>query len=262
MDMSDTPYTNAEGSAPLNPTEETPTLMVHVTAPASLQAGYTFEAEINGDPDKVFTCQVPQGGVTEGQVFLTPLPLTFDGLRLRAPVGHWKDGLCDCCALGVCHPTLWCALCCTQIAMGQIMSRMQLTWLGEYGPIASTANTFRVVVLLVASYYAYSTCLLMAELPYATQGVPTPTSIAVLKFVGSFVFSVWAVYSLCRVRENVRARYQIPETRCAGCEDLCCSLWCSCCVTSQMLRHTGEHETYPAVCCTRTGHPPGTPIVV
>ena len=33
-------------------------IMVHVTAPASLPAGYTFEAEINGDPDKVFTCDV------------------------------------------------------------------------------------------------------------------------------------------------------------------------------------------------------------
>jgi hypothetical protein len=35
-----------------------PLMMVHVTAPASLPAGYTFEAEINGDPNKVFTCEV------------------------------------------------------------------------------------------------------------------------------------------------------------------------------------------------------------
>jgi hypothetical protein len=33
-------------------------ILVHVTAPATLPAGYTFEAEINGDPDKVFTCEV------------------------------------------------------------------------------------------------------------------------------------------------------------------------------------------------------------
>jgi hypothetical protein len=46
-------------SAPLNPSDgEFLPLLVHVTAPASLPAGYTFEAEINGDPDKVFTCEV------------------------------------------------------------------------------------------------------------------------------------------------------------------------------------------------------------
>ena len=33
-------------------------LMVHVTAPASLPAGYTFEALINDDPDRPFTCEV------------------------------------------------------------------------------------------------------------------------------------------------------------------------------------------------------------
>ena len=33
-------------------------MMVHVTAPATLPAGYTFEAEINGDPTKLFNCEV------------------------------------------------------------------------------------------------------------------------------------------------------------------------------------------------------------
>ena len=33
-------------------------IMVHVRAPSTLPAGYTFEAEINGNPEKVFTCEV------------------------------------------------------------------------------------------------------------------------------------------------------------------------------------------------------------
>jgi hypothetical protein len=33
-------------------------LRVFVTAPSTLQAGYTFEAEIHGDPEKVITCEV------------------------------------------------------------------------------------------------------------------------------------------------------------------------------------------------------------
>jgi len=202
----------------------------------------------------------PEGGVEEGQVFLTALPDTFDSPRLNAPTGQWKDGICDFCSTGFCHSSLWCALCCTQIAVGQVMSRMQLTWLGEYGTTASIQNTFKVICILVSSFYVYSTALELAALPYAIG--EAPGMIPALKFFGNFLFSVWALYSLCRTRENVRARYQIPEQRCVGCEDLCCSLWCAPCTTAQLMRHTGEYENYPGVCCSKTGHPPGTPLVV
>jgi hypothetical protein len=33
-------------------------LMIHVTAPATLPAGYTFEAQINGDEHKIVTIEV------------------------------------------------------------------------------------------------------------------------------------------------------------------------------------------------------------
>ena len=33
-------------------------IMVRVTAPANLPAGYTFVAEVNGDPQRTFTCEV------------------------------------------------------------------------------------------------------------------------------------------------------------------------------------------------------------
>lgn len=49
---------NMASSAPLHPNEGSLPLMIHVTAPATLPAGYAFEAEINGDPEKVFTCLV------------------------------------------------------------------------------------------------------------------------------------------------------------------------------------------------------------
>jgi hypothetical protein len=52
---SETPYASATSSDVVRP--DLP-IMVHVTAPATLPAGYTFEAEINGDPNKLFTCHV------------------------------------------------------------------------------------------------------------------------------------------------------------------------------------------------------------
>ena len=107
---SETPYTSAGADLPL---------LIHVTAPATLPAGYTFEAEINGDPAKLCTVEVPAGGVEEGQVFLAPLSKNYDGPRILGPTGHWKDGLFDCFKAGFCHPSFWCSLCCTQVAMAQ-----------------------------------------------------------------------------------------------------------------------------------------------
>lgn len=37
---------------------EMPPLLVRVKAPATLPAGYTFEALLNDDPDRPFTCEV------------------------------------------------------------------------------------------------------------------------------------------------------------------------------------------------------------
>ena len=140
------------------------------------------------------------------------------------------------------------------------MSRLQLTWLGLPGPLNKTRQTFTVVVMLVAAFLVYSTALEIAALPYPVgEG---PIVFPILKFMGNLLFTLWAVYSLCKTRQTLRERFQIPEKHCAGCEDLCCAAFCGCCAVSQMMRHTGEYENYPGTCCNATGHPPGTPLVV
>ena len=193
-------------------------------------------------------------------MFLVPLPQFYKAPRLDVPTGRWKDGLCDFFNAGFCHPSLWCALCCTQIAVGQAITRLSLTWLGEPGPITRTRQAFLAICLLVGSFYTYSIALELASMPYPLE--ETPAYMPSLKFIGNFLFTIWAIYSLCRTRETVRARYQIPEQYCSGCEDLCCSFFCGCCVTAQILRHTGNYETHPGACCTSTGHKPGAPINV
>lgn len=45
-------------------------MMIHVTAPATLPAGYTFEAAINGDEAKLVTVEVVRACVLVG-VFAT-----------------------------------------------------------------------------------------------------------------------------------------------------------------------------------------------
>jgi Cys-rich protein (TIGR01571 family) len=144
--------------------------------------------------------------------------------------------------------------------MAQVISRMQLTWLGQPGPSGNTRPAFTVIVMLVAAFFVYSIALDLAALPYNIN--TTPSYMAILRLSGNFLFTFWSIYALCRTRQSVRARYQIPEQTCQGCEDVCCAVWCGCCATSQMLRHTGEYETYPGVYFSPTGHPPGVPLVV
>jgi len=235
-------------------------LMVNVMAPSTLPAGYTFEAYVNDDKTRPFTCEVPEGGIREGQSFLVPLPPSKGIDRINAPIGRWKDGLFDCFSVGICHPSLCCAVFCSRISMAQIMTRMSLTWLGKPGQRISTKDTFKVVVLLVVSYAIYANALGFASLEYSAEELPV--SISVMRSVGSLFFFVWSVYALCKTRQSVRQQYSIPEEQCVGCEDLCCSLWCTCCSLGQMARHTGEYETYPGTCCSSTGHPQGTPLTI
>jgi len=240
------------------------TTMVNVIAPATLPEGYTFEAIIS---DRTFTVTVPPGGVTEGQTFLAPLPPNEEdnGPRVVVQTGRWKDGLLGCFNAGICHPHLCCALWCTQISMAQVMKRMKLTWLGEPGEDHSTSNTFKIVMTIVVAYFIYSVSLdaVSPSLlnPDADEEEQSP-AIAAAKLIGSLLFVTYSIYSLCKTRQSVREKFHIPEEHCCGCEDLCCSLFCSCCTAAQMARHTGEYETYPGMCCTETGLPSNAPAVV
>lgn len=146
------------------------------------------------------------------------------------------------------------------VLMAQVMQRMQLTWLGEPGPISSTRNSFKIVLTVVVVYCFYSSALGMPILPHSN--ILTAVWFPHFRFWGGLLFAFWFLYALCKTRENVRFRYSIEEEHCLGCEDCCCALACTCCTVSQLARHTGDYETYPSVCCSETGHPPGAPLTV
>lgn len=236
----------------------TPPVLVYVLAPATLHAGHTFDAEVQGFEGLHFPVTVPDGGVIEGQEFLVPLPDNFNGLRINAPTGRWKEPFFDCLTYGCCHPSLCCALWCTQIAMAQIMTRMNLTFLGEPGRRDTTRDTFKIVCALFLSYTIYSIAL---EIATPSVGVNEATNpiISLLKAFGTVAFTFYAIYALMRTRESVRTKHSIPVGRFGAWEDLCASIWCSCCAVSQMARHTGEYEVYKGVCFSDRGLEEGAP---
>ena len=204
---------------------------------------------------------------------MVPLSESDGFSRINAPTGKWKDSLCDCFSLGICHPSLCCPFFCGTISMAQIMSRMSLTWLGEPGERARTKDTFKVVVMLYVAYMIFSNAMELASQSYYTidqdtglvntMDVPAYNWLMRMRMIGIVLFSIWSLYSLCKTRQSVRRQYSIPEEQYRGCEDCCCATFCSCCcILGQMARHTGEYENYPGVCCSSTGHHEGAPMTV
>jgi Cys-rich protein (TIGR01571 family) len=236
--------------------------MVQVVAPLTLSEGATFAAKLDDSDGRFFTVTVPPGGVVEGQSFMVPLPPDFNDPRINAPYGHWKDGPFDFLSLGYLHSSFCCALCCTQIAMGQVMQRARLDWLGAPTSKEIAENTFKIVLALSIASLFFSFSLNQFENTYWANGVSSPSTLISFKTAGEFLFFLWSVYALYRTRRSIRERYAIPEERCVGCEDLCCSVFCSCCAVSQMARHTGEYETYNGVYLSETGLPPDAPMAL
>ena len=78
-----------------------------VVAPQTLDAGYTFNAQVDGID---FVVTVPEGGVTEGQAFEVPYPsktgatnatpatnATASAGSTEKITGRWRNDLCSCC---------------------------------------------------------------------------------------------------------------------------------------------------------------------
>lgn len=249
-----------------------PTQLVEVVAPSTLQAGYTFMADVGG---KHVSVTVPEGGVKEGQRFTVPVPAdaagestALTGTANNIPRGHWRDGLCDCCSYGPFHPHLWNAWCCPLILMGQVLTRMNMSWLGERNS-PNSSSTFTRLVWLVVIYIAVN-ILFSPPSPVAhvigegedigvevIQPPINPITYGIYQAV-NFAYGLYALIILVKLRAAIRERYSLPnQTHCGDlAEDVCCSLCCACCTNAQLARHTADYNERRAVCCSNTGLPP------
>mmetsp|Transcript_26314 Transcript_26314/g.77814 ORF Transcript_26314/g.77814 Transcript_26314/m.77814 type:complete len:186 (+) Transcript_26314:572-1129(+) len=172
-----------------------------------------------------------------------------------------------------------CPLCClSPVALGQIMTRMRLTFFANHGPRSRTRNTFKILVCLA---------LLRFSLVVVFGSVPEWKIDSMWKEVDSLpnqilggvglALVVLKVFLTAMTRRRVRRRYDIPPSglccgccrgccgNCCGfddcCEDICRAVFCGCCTVAQMGRHTADYETYRGVCCSSTGLPPAAPEV-
>lgn len=270
MTVTETQYTaiavailpDQEASEKVSP-EVNPCL--EVEAPATLPEGYTFDAQFDG---ATFPVTVPAGGVQQGQKFVVPYPAAARESaaapappRSSIPVGRWKDGLCDCCRFGCCHPACCNAFWCPLILLGQVMTRLKLTWLASEGTAAQASKTFRIMMIITVTYIVLSqayAAVLNATASTDAYGHPS-TAYVVTYYVGEALRLTYFVFLVClviRTRRHIRQKYRIPEGDCGGCDDCCSSFWCACCAVAQMARHTADYDTYAGQCCSETGLPP------
>lgn len=150
---------------------------------------------------------------------------------------------------------------------------MRLTWLGGPGSVRQVASTFKTVVFIWFLYLILDQCLSIgfysyypeyqsfdpnAYETYEEMWADAPSGAIIIHYVQDalhFVFWLYLLIATIKARRAVRQQYEIPEHSCSGCEDCCCSFWCHCCTTMQMMRHTADYDSYPAACCTETGLP-------
>jgi Cys-rich protein (TIGR01571 family) len=176
-------------------------------------------------------------------------------------VGKWKSGLCDCCKYGACHKALLTAWCCAPLLLGQLLTRMKMTWLGE-GTTTSEQYmyTFRnVLIVAIVDYIINSIYSCTPDLPDEVDGeivmVPgdcTSWQLSVTSWV-DFFFWLYTFICLVRLRVAVRAKYNIPEENCEGCEDEVCILCCPCLSAVQIAHQTADYDNEKAYFFTKSG---------
>ena len=248
---------------------------IAVIAPATLQEGYAFVAQVDG---RSFTVTVPSGGVEEGQRFVVPYPTVFHESHgtpatatstttvagnavvvvatptnassnnnkvdlLGAPRGRWRNDLCDCCEVCCCTGMCCNSFCCTGIVVGQIAQRFHLTFCGERTP-SSYSGTFNAWATIWAIY---------------VFGLYVGIELQI-------VMGIFMAFVIMNIRYNMRKHYDIKPTCCHGCDgkmdDFCCGCCCTCCTVIQMARHTHNQHQYPYQCCSPTGLDPHVPECV
>ena len=257
--------------------------MVRVVAPATLSAGYTFEASVD---DHSFVVAVPDGGVKQGQEFEVPYPEEHAMDRGREENEHHDDG-----DMSERDPE----------DKSDSADDSDIDYVDSYeeenekepvvDSLGAVQGQWRVGLFSCCDVLTQATCwmgllcqpVLLAQILTRLQltwkserGSPEETSmtfnrivisnlvvlslgqVPFLGYATTFVFYILFLFSTYKLRRYMRARYGIPNAvMCRklgqGTEDCLTVTLCGCCATIQMARQTHDDKEYPGHCCTNTG---------
>jgi len=177
--------------------------------------------------------------------------------------GSWRDGTRDWCAL------LWLTLCCPVVALGQVMTRLNLNMCARPRGTRGGTSACRGLAVLAVLYFAVTQVLVVATTlsllmeddddhnddgnkKRGDNDLPAGLTLF-LRLLGAS-FSLYVCCLTMRTRSYVRRKYRIPEECCCvGCEDCLCAYCCPYLSIVQMSRHTGDFRTHRAALCSETG---------
>ena len=141
------------------------------------------------------------------------------------------------------------------VLLGQVMTRMSRDWFGGEGERPSRSNTCYIVLaiwlvvivirnLILGSMQRATYCAggwqwidngqVYIKCPDGSIEYPSDRyfNLGTAMTVIGFCFFLYMLIATCRTRAYTRQKYQIRTGSCGGCEDCCCSFWCSCCTVS------------------------------
>ncbi len=227
----------------------------------------------------------PPQGVQEGEMICiqTEPKIEESSTLFRIPLGSWKDGLCDFCKYGPCHPSFLISCLFPLVSLGQIYTRMELNWNGSPYHVPTTkTDAFKSMVWLTFGYMFIKQICVSFQSGYR------------ILYMLNFVYGVFVAILVGRTRRHIREKYDIPGTftqiiqnnsRIADCigvdgnnygddddavipvccgemEDYCLGGCCYPCVLSQMSRHTAMYDTYEGSFFSSSGLPEHAPMMI
>jgi Cys-rich protein (TIGR01571 family) len=175
---------------------------------------------------------------------------------------------------------MWLTYFCLPIALGQVLTRLNLDWFANPIQRQTTCSAFKILAISCLVWFAIDNAIYLLLYPYTStvttdqyiDDMQAPVSTtdaplwinlvdAVRQGVGA-AYGIFVLILTIRARHHIRSKYTIPEQQCTGCEDCCCSFWCHCCTVAQMARHINDYEHYQASCCSETGLDSRAPLIV
>jgi len=186
---------------------------------------------------------------------------------INTHTGRWNSGLCSCCQYGCFHPALCCACFFPMVLMGQVLTRMKLTWYGhrstppseEYKKTFGTVVTIWICYILLCSVFYCPPTVHHDDVDDKDTDQDCPMWKQLVVDIITPVFGLYTLIVMIRLRMAIRTKYNIPEDCCIGCEDCCCIFFCGCLSSIQMAHQTANYEDVQAICCNSTGLPPTIP---
>jgi Cys-rich protein (TIGR01571 family) len=152
------------------------------------------------------------------------------------PEGKWNDNIYDCfnnlpiCCMG------WCCGC---IQVSQMYEKV-VGPRGIYKRILCTFFSLYLILWAAGSLY---------------NQTQNKSYLALYRVIG-FIAGTYSLVLMTTIRKRIRNHYNIPETTCTGCEDVCCSFFCPACSSCQNARQIytrPSHSTNGECIFTPTG---------